>query len=57
MHPESSEDHDDLVMAIAIAVWHAKCVSPEIMPKPKDDGTRRWNPQGPLFCLSVFIRS
>lgn len=47
--PASSEEHDDLVMAVAIAAWHAKCVSPEIMPRPNDDGSRRWSPQGPLF--------
>jgi len=48
-HPDDAGAHDDLVMAVAIAAWQAKCHSPEILPRSKDGGARRWSPQGPLF--------
>jgi hypothetical protein len=48
-HPDQAAAHDDLVMAIAIAAWHAKIVSPRILQGPPGDSRRRWTPQGPLF--------
>ena len=48
-HPDDASAHDDLVMALAIAVWHATSYAPRILPHTKDGAARRWSPQGPLF--------
>jgi hypothetical protein len=48
-HPAEAGGHDDLVMAVAIACWQAKCHSPRILPKTKDGAAGYWTPQGPLF--------
>jgi len=49
-HPETTSAHDDLVMAVAIAAWQAKTVSPQILQWSKGGEIRpRWSPQGPLF--------
>jgi hypothetical protein len=49
-HPETAGINDDLVMALAIAVWQAKTVSPQILQWSKGGEIRpRWSPQGPLF--------
>ena len=48
-HPDAAGAHDDLVMAVALAAWHAKCFAPRILPHTKDGAARRWSPQGPLF--------
>lgn len=48
-HPDDGGAHDDLVMATAIALWQAKCHSPQILPKSSEDTGRRWTPHGRLF--------
>lgn len=48
-HPGNAGGHDDLVMAIALAAWHAKTISPRMLQGQPGDIRRRWSPQGPLF--------
>ena len=48
-HPNKAGAHDDLVMAIAIAAWHAKTISPSILQGLPGNIRRHWSPQGPLF--------
>lgn len=56
-HPDDHGAHDDLVMAVAIAAWQAKCHSPEILPRAKYCGARRWSPQAAAFKASASAAS
>jgi len=48
-HPAEAGAHDDLVMAVAIAAWHATNNAPRILPETEENGARRWTPQRRLF--------
>lgn len=46
--PITTTAHDDLVMALAIAAWHATRVHRELLPEPKT-ARAHWTPTGSLF--------
>lgn len=46
--PNKTSSHDDIVMAVALAAWHATQVRPELLPAPKRSKIH-WSPSGNLF--------
>lgn len=47
-HPDKSTAHDDMVIALAIAVWRISRLHRELMPAPKS-ARGQWAPRGYLF--------